>query len=262
QRRAAEALSSPKAPTIDWAGLKRRTRNVLRTTGGGGGRGGRGGGGGATGGLSVSTFPPARDGRTIVFSASSGGTGFGGGSVAIYTCTDDGRNQRQIASATAPTTGEGNEDTPRGRSGFTRGFVSNLRVVRGTLFYQQGNGVYYVSIGGGAGGGPPATPTGGRGFGGRGGTPTPAPSGTASSDSTSSGSGSSRRVNFNVTLTIDKPSEWKEMFGDAWRTMKYRFYDPKLHGVDWEAARAKYEPIVAHVADRQELMNLINEMIG
>ena len=42
------------------------------------------------------------------------------------------------------------------------------------------------------------------------------------------------------------------MFGDAWRTMKYRFYDPKLHGVDWEAARAKYEPIVQHVADRQE----------
>ena len=69
-------------------------------------------------------------------------------------------------------------------------------------------------------------------------------------------------MNFTVTLTIDKPAEWKEMFGDAWRTMKYRFYDPKLHGVDWEAARAKYEPIVAHVADRQELMNLINEMIG
>jgi tricorn protease len=69
-------------------------------------------------------------------------------------------------------------------------------------------------------------------------------------------------VNFSVTLTIDKSAEWKEMFGDAWRTMKYRFYDPKLHGVDWEAARAKYEPIVSHVADRQELMNLINEMIG
>ena len=69
-------------------------------------------------------------------------------------------------------------------------------------------------------------------------------------------------MNFTVTLTIDKPAEWQEMFDDAWRTMKYRFYDPKLHGVDWEAARRKYEPIVAHVADRQELMNLINEMIG
>src|SRR5204862_1461685 len=115
----------------------------------------------------------------------------------------------------------------------------------------------------GGGGGAPAAPTGGRGFAGRGGGGTPPPpTGAAPTESTASSSGSSRRVNFTVTLTIDKPAEWKEMFADAWRTMKYRFYDAKLHGVDWEAARAKYEPIVAYVADRQELMNLINEMIG
>ena len=52
------------------------------------------------------------------------------------------------------------------------------------------------------------------------------------------------------------------MFDDAWRTMKYRFYDPKMHGTDWDAARAKYKPLVEYVGDRQELMNLINEMIG
>jgi tricorn protease len=44
--------------------------------------------------------------------------------------------------------------------------------------------------------------------------------------------------------------------------MKYRFYDPKMHGKDWDAARARYRPLVAYVGDRQELMNLINEMIG
>ena len=38
---------------IDWAGLKRRTRNVMRPVGGPGARGGRGGGGAASGGLSV-----------------------------------------------------------------------------------------------------------------------------------------------------------------------------------------------------------------
>ncbi len=52
------------------------------------------------------------------------------------------------------------------------------------------------------------------------------------------------------------------MFDDAWRCMKYRFYDPKLHGTDWDAKRAKYKPLVAFVADRHELMNVINEMIG
>jgi tricorn protease len=52
------------------------------------------------------------------------------------------------------------------------------------------------------------------------------------------------------------------MFDDAWRTMKYRFYDPKMHGKDWDAMRSKYRPLVSYVGDRQELMNVINEMIG
>src|SRR5947207_11976199 len=72
-RRGNSAVTNPKPPTIDWAGLKRRTRNVLRaggTGGTGGGRGGRGGGAGG-GGLSVMTYTPARDGRTMVFGASS-----------------------------------------------------------------------------------------------------------------------------------------------------------------------------------------------
>ncbi len=74
--------------------------------------------------------------------------------------------------------------------------------------------------------------------------------------------GGAKRISFNVTVRIDKPQEWDEMFDDAWRCMKYRFYDPKLHGTDWDAMRAKYKPLVAFVADRHELMNVINEMIG
>jgi tricorn protease len=52
------------------------------------------------------------------------------------------------------------------------------------------------------------------------------------------------------------------MFDDGWRTMKYRFYDPQMHGMDWDAARAKYRPLVDFVGDRQEVLNLVNEMIG
>ncbi len=55
-----------------------------------------------------------------------------------------------------------------------------------------------------------------------------------------------KRISFNVTVRIDKPQEWDEMFDDAWRCMKYRFYDPKLHGTDWDAMRAKYKPLVAY----------------
>jgi len=35
-----------------------------------------------------------------------------------------------------------------------------------------------------------------------------------------------------------------------------------MHGMDWDAMRAKYRPLVDFVGDRQELLNIINEMIG
>lgn len=74
--------------------------------------------------------------------------------------------------------------------------------------------------------------------------------------------GQKRKINFTVKVRIEKSAEWAEMFGDAWRTMKYRFYDPKMHGMDWDAMRAKYQPLVEFVGDRQELLNIVNEMIG
>src|SRR5262249_4916715 len=74
--------------------------------------------------------------------------------------------------------------------------------------------------------------------------------------------GGRRRGNFVAKVRIDKTAEWAEKFDDAWRTMKYRFYDPQMHSKDWDAARAKYQPLVADVGDRQELLNIVNEMIG
>ena len=44
--------------------------------------------------------------------------------------------------------------------------------------------------------------------------------------------------------------------------MKNRFYDPKMHGVNWAAAKDIYEPLLAYVADNEELHNVIMEMIG
>ncbi len=87
-------------------------------------------------------------------------------------------------------------------------------------------------------------------------------SASSPASSPSAGGGSKRKITFNVTLEIDKPGEWAEMFDDAWRTMKYRFYDARMHGKDWDAMRARYKPLVAYVGDKHELMNIINEMIG
>src|SRR5687767_15640702 len=35
-----------------------------------------------------------------------------------------------------------------------------------------------------------------------------------------------RRISFTARVNIDLAAERSQMFDDAWRTMKYRFYDP------------------------------------
>jgi tricorn protease len=44
--------------------------------------------------------------------------------------------------------------------------------------------------------------------------------------------------------------------------MRNRFYDPKMHGVDWDAAKQRYEPMLDYIDDSDELHSLIMEMIG
>ncbi|HEY1132324.1 MAG TPA: S41 family peptidase [Roseateles sp.] len=57
-------------------------------------------------------------------------------------------------------------------------------------------------------------------------------------------------------------AEWKQMFADAWRMHRDHFYDKDMHGVDWTAVRAKYEPLVDRVTDRFELAELMAQMVG
>ena len=57
-------------------------------------------------------------------------------------------------------------------------------------------------------------------------------------------------------------AEWKQMFADAWRMHRDHFYDAAMHGVDWTAVRAKYEPLVDRVTDRFELAELMAQMVG
>jgi len=57
-------------------------------------------------------------------------------------------------------------------------------------------------------------------------------------------------------------AEWHQMFVDAWRMHRDHFYDKAMHGVDWTAVRAKYEPLVDRVTDRFELAELMAQMVS
>ncbi|RMF58527.1 MAG: hypothetical protein D6748_08435, partial [Calditrichaeota bacterium] len=65
-----------------------------------------------------------------------------------------------------------------------------------------------------------------------------------------------------MTMKIDPKKEWKQIFVDGWRLIRDWFYDPNLHGVNWNEMRKKYEPLVDYVAHRADLDYILGELGG
>lgn len=61
---------------------------------------------------------------------------------------------------------------------------------------------------------------------------------------------------------VDPRAEWRQMFRDAWRQERDFFYDPGLHGVDWDRMYARYGQLVPYVAHGADFAWLLGELIG
>ncbi len=64
------------------------------------------------------------------------------------------------------------------------------------------------------------------------------------------------------TFSFDPREEWKQMFIEAWRLERDYFYDPNLQGVDYQKMMKMYLPLVARVRDRDELNDLIGQIVS
>ena len=213
----------PREIKVDWDGLKRRTRQVTRMP------------------FPILNYTITPDSRRIVFVTTEPA---GPANIPVlYAIGEDGRRLSRITAGQPPNEGDG----PGGGGGGFGGGFSDLHISRDgrSVFFRERDSVYSVPL-------PVREPAG-------------AGAGAAAAVAAAAGLGrepTRRRINFTVRVSVDRPAEWAEMFDDGWRTMKYRFYDPKMHGMDWDAMRAKYRPLVDYVGDRQELLNILNEMIG
>ncbi len=65
-----------------------------------------------------------------------------------------------------------------------------------------------------------------------------------------------------VQVQVDPASEWRQMFEESWRLMAQQFWRADMGGVDWEAARARYLPLLDRVGARSELSDVLWEMQG
>ena len=57
-------------------------------------------------------------------------------------------------------------------------------------------------------------------------------------------------------------ADFRGIFLDAWRLERDYFYDRNMQGVDWNAMRQRYLPLVDRVADREELNDVIAQMVS
>lgn len=64
------------------------------------------------------------------------------------------------------------------------------------------------------------------------------------------------------SFAIDPREEWRQMLIDAWRMQRDYFYDRNMHGVPWQELLNRYMPLVERVTDRDELNDLIAQLMS
>ena len=65
-----------------------------------------------------------------------------------------------------------------------------------------------------------------------------------------------------IAVKINPKEEWKNIFNEAWRMNRDYFYDPGMHGADWNAMKVKYEPFLAHASCKADLYRVMQWMFS
>lgn len=65
-----------------------------------------------------------------------------------------------------------------------------------------------------------------------------------------------------MSLTVDPLAEWHQMFNDAWRIERDYFYDPGMHGVNWDLMRSRYGRLIDDAVSRWDVSFVLGELIG
>jgi len=65
-----------------------------------------------------------------------------------------------------------------------------------------------------------------------------------------------------LEMKIVPRAEWQEEYRDAWRLVRDWFYDPNLHGRDWQALGDRYAELLPSAATRTDLDFILAELVS
>ncbi|TVP45444.1 MAG: peptidase S41 [Mongoliibacter sp.] len=76
------------------------------------------------------------------------------------------------------------------------------------------------------------------------------------------GSGKLSNIGINEEMVLDATAERDYIFHHTWRQVKKKFYDPELHGIDWDMYRDNYARFLPHINNNYDFQELLSEILG
>lgn len=75
-------------------------------------------------------------------------------------------------------------------------------------------------------------------------------------------SGKITPVSISTEFNWNPASERAYIYEHTWKEVKDKFYDPKLHNVDWEMYAKNYARFLPHISDNYDFQEILSELLG
>ena len=65
-----------------------------------------------------------------------------------------------------------------------------------------------------------------------------------------------------MVMDLVPMEEWQQIFNDAWRLSRDYFYDPGMHGVDWNLMKERYGSLISQASSRETVNLIVGDLIA
>jgi C-terminal processing protease CtpA/Prc len=75
-------------------------------------------------------------------------------------------------------------------------------------------------------------------------------------------SASKKPISLSASMVLDADAERAYFFEHIWRQVKEKFYNPNMHGVDWDGMKAEYAAKLPSIGNNRDFARMMEEMLG
>lgn len=75
-------------------------------------------------------------------------------------------------------------------------------------------------------------------------------------------SGKRKGISFEAPFNYRPAEERQYMFDHVWQQVQDKFYDPKIHGIDWKGYKKAYQKFLPYINNNRDFSDLLSELLG